>query len=72
MSGTIANQLSELGFQVKIGIGKTGVAGILTKRCRTVGRLPSRYGRQCGLGGNRSPLCQQGSCPEGMTEPRRL
>jgi metal-dependent amidase/aminoacylase/carboxypeptidase family protein len=32
-SGTIANQLSELGFQVKIRIGKTDVVGILRKRC---------------------------------------
>jgi hypothetical protein len=71
-SSTIANQLSELGVQVKIRIGKTSVVGILNKRCRTAGHLPSRYGRQCGLGGNRSPLCQQDSCPEGVTEPRRL
>ena len=38
-SGSIAHQLSELGFQVKIAI-KTGVVGILRKGCRTVGCLP--------------------------------
>ena len=38
--GSIANQLSELGFQFKIAIGKTGVVGILRKRCRTAGHLP--------------------------------
>jgi len=42
-SGSIAHQPSELGFQVKIGIRKTGVVGTLLKRCRTVGHLPPRY-----------------------------
>ena len=42
------------------------------KRCRTTDHLPPRYRRQCGLRGNRSPRYQQGWCPEGMTELRRL
>jgi len=56
-SGSIANQLSELGFQVKIAIGETALS-VSRKRCRTVGHLPPDVDANAG--------------PEGMTEPRRL
>jgi len=44
----------------------------LTQRVPNRRLSTARRGRQRGLGGNRSPLYQQGSRPEGMMEPRRL
>ena len=56
-SGSIANQLSELGFQVKSQSARRALS-VSRKWCRTVGHL--------------LPDVDVNAGPEGMTKPRRL
>jgi hypothetical protein len=50
-SGSIANQLSELGFQVNIAIGETGIVGI-TQTVPNPRSSTARCGCQCGSRGD--------------------
>ena len=57
-AGIAAKRLRDAGFDVTIGVGKTGVVGVLRNGEGPVAAC--RHGRAAGGGGDPTAVCQQG------------